>query len=273
MADPTPTDLGALLDEEREKFQSARRVLSYDEYLALAAAHPRRHTRDAARYLRDLFDHFGTEAVERPYGRATRWRLFDLPWEDESGRRDALVGHEALQGDLYRALSNFARQGRVNRLVLLHGPNGSAKSTFVASVMRAMEHYATLDEGALYRYTWVFPRGKVDGGRIGFGSGREEGPRPGESYALLDESAIDAKVLCELRDPAALPDERCYQKRQLEALRGAWLDLGAEQRAALELREVQGLSFAEAAARLRTTPQAVKTRVCRTRALLKAKLG
>lgn len=80
-------------------------------------------------------------------------------------------------------------------------------------------------------------------------------------------------VLCELRDPAALPDERCYQKRQLEALRGAWLDLGAEQRAALELREVQGLSFAEAAARLRTTPQAVKTRVCRTRALLKAKLG
>ena len=44
-------------------------------------------------------------------------------------------------------------------------------------------------------------------------------------------------------------------------------------RAALELREVQGLSFAEAAARLRTTPQAVKTRVCRTRALLKAKLG
>ena len=195
-----PTDLGALLDDEREQFQSARRVLSYDEYLALATASPKRHTRDAARYLRDLFDHFGTSAVERPYGRATRWKLFDLPWEDEAGRRDALVGHEALQGELYRALSNFVRQGRVNRLVLLHGPNGSAKSTFVACLMRAMEHYATLDDGALYRYCWVFPRGKVDGGRIGFGSGRDEGPRPGESYALLDESAIDAKVLCELRD-------------------------------------------------------------------------
>lgn len=220
MADPTPTDLGALLDEEREKFQSARRVLSYDEYLALAAAHPRRHTRDAARYLRDLFDHFGTESVERPYGRATRWRLFDLPWEDESGRRDALVGHEALQSDLYRALSNFARQGRVNRLVLLHGPNGSAKSTFVASVMRAMEHYATLDEGALYRYTWVFPRGKVDGGRIGFGSGREEGPRPGESYALLDESAIDAKVLCELRDHPLLVLSVPTRQRLLKRLLG-----------------------------------------------------
>lgn len=199
MAD-LPTDLTELLDAERADFQSARRVLSFDEYLALAAAHPRRHTRDVARYLRDLFDHFGSEAVERPYGRATRWRLFDLPWEDPAGRRDALVGHESLQGELYRALSNFVRQGRVNRLVLLHGPNGSAKSTFVACVLRAMEHYATLDEGALYRFTWVFPRGKVDGGRIGFGAGRDDGPRPGESYALLDEGAIDAKVRCELRD-------------------------------------------------------------------------
>ena len=130
MAD-LPTDLTDLLDEERANFQSARRVLSFDEYLGLAAAHPRRHTRDVARYLRDLFDHFGAVTVERPYGRATRWRLFDLPWEDPAGQRDALVGHESLQGELYRALSNFVRQGRVNRLVLLHGPNGSAKSTFV----------------------------------------------------------------------------------------------------------------------------------------------
>ena len=49
-------------------------------------------------------DHFGAVTVERPYGRATRWRLFDLPWEDPAGQRDALVGHESLQGELYRAL-------------------------------------------------------------------------------------------------------------------------------------------------------------------------
>jgi predicted Ser/Thr protein kinase len=217
---PDPVDLASLFEEERERFQHARRVLSYDEYLSLVGTHPQRHTRDAARYLRDLFDHFGTETVERPYGRATRWRLFDLPWEDVAGRRDALVGHESLQGDLYRVLSNFVRQGRVNRLVLLHGPNGSAKSTFVACLMRAMEHYATLDEGALYRFSWVFPRGKVDGGRIGFGVGREEGPRPGESYALLDESAIDAKVHCELRDHPLLLLSVPTRQRLLRRLLG-----------------------------------------------------
>jgi serine protein kinase len=202
MADLT-TSLYALFDEERERFQSARRVLSYDEYLALLGAAPQRFTRDAARYLRDMFDHYGTVTVEKAYGKFTRWKLFDLPWEDDAGKREALVGHEAIQAELYRALSNFTRQGRVNRLVLLHGPNGSAKSTFVACLMRAMENYSAADDGALYRYHWVFPRGKgADGGRIGFGasSSSDEGLRVGDSYAHLDEGAIDAKVLCELRD-------------------------------------------------------------------------
>ena len=34
----------------------------------------------------------------------------------------------SVQEEIYRALSNFVREGRPNRLVLLHGPNGSAKS-------------------------------------------------------------------------------------------------------------------------------------------------
>lgn len=221
MAD-LPMSLNALFEEERERFQSARRVLSFDEYVGLFAANPQRHARDAARYLRDMFDHYGTTTVERPYGRFTRWNLFDLPWEDEAGRREALVAHEPIQAELYRALSNFVRQRRVNRLVLLHGPNGSAKSTFVSSLMRAMEDYSTTDEGALYRYHWVFPRGRGgDGARIGFGGGggRDDGPRAGESYALLDESAIDAKVLCELRDhPLLVLPVAMRQKLFREAL-------------------------------------------------------
>jgi predicted Ser/Thr protein kinase len=198
----TGESLRAVIDEARDGFSRERRILSFDEYLDLAAEAPARHCRDAVRWLRDLFDHYGTTPVERPYGRFTRWKLFDLPWEDAAGQRDALVGHEALQADVHRALSNFVRQGRVNRLVLLHGPNGSAKSTFVACMMRAMEHFSTTEEGALYRFHWVFPRGKgSDAGRIGFGWGRDDqGPRPGESYAHLDEGSIEAKVLCEVRD-------------------------------------------------------------------------
>ncbi|MBL8605574.1 MAG: serine protein kinase PrkA [Myxococcales bacterium] len=196
-------DVRAGLEEERGHFSKDRRVLSFDEYLALVEGAPRRYTRDAARYLRDLFEHYGTAPIERPYGHFTRWRLFDLPWEDEAGRADALVHHEGLQAEVFRCLHTFARQGKVHRMVLLHGPNGSAKSTFCASIMRAMEHYARQDEGALYRFNWIFPRGRgTDNARIGFGpSARDfEGPRPGESYAHLEDAAIEAKLPCELRD-------------------------------------------------------------------------
>lgn len=217
-------EIRALFERERAQFEASRRVMSMDEYLAMFAAEPHRHGRDVPTWLKDLFDHYGSSTVQRPYGRLTRWRLFDLPWEDESGRREALIGHEQLQREVYRAVANFARIGRVNRLVLLHGPNGSAKSTFVSCLLRAMEDYSQQPEGALYRFNWVFPRARGrDGARIGFGGSAEgDGPRPGESFAHLDEGAIDAKVPSEVRDHPllALPREvrqafltRCFEGR------------------------------------------------------------
>jgi serine protein kinase len=184
----------------RERFEAEKRVLSFSEYLEEFAAHPLRHTRDAARYIRDCFDHYGAYEVDRPWGKLTRYRLFDLEFEREEGfaPSDFLVGHEAIQEAFHRALQNFAREGRANRLLLLHGPNGSAKSTFAQCVMRALEHYSKSDEGALYRFSWVFPRG-TDGKTIGFGS-RDEGPRPGETYAHLPEGRVDHKMRSPIRE-------------------------------------------------------------------------
>ncbi len=68
------------------------------------------------------------------------------------------------------------QEGRANRLVLMHGPNGSAKSTVAACILRALEHYSTLEEGALYRFHWVFPSRKTVRGAIGFGGeGKSQG--------------------------------------------------------------------------------------------------
>ncbi|MDB4979631.1 MAG: putative serine protein kinase, PrkA, partial [Myxococcales bacterium] len=152
--------------ELRESFTRNRRVMSFGEYFSLFATDTRRQVRSAAQYVRDVFDHFGTETVRTPRGAMTRWHLFDCPWD---GGKDALAGQEEVQAAVYRLVSNFAREGRTNRLILLHGPNGSAKSTFVASLQRAMEHYSTLDEGALYRFNWIFPAQKLTKGGIGFG--------------------------------------------------------------------------------------------------------
>ncbi len=205
MLDPRQrlTQIGAVV---RDRFESEKRVLSFEEYLDLFAQHPWRHSRDAARYLKDCLDWFGTYDIDRPGGAITRWRLFDLEFErveasdaaDLGTGHDFLVGQERLQSSFYRILSNFVREGRTNRLILLHGPNGSAKSTFAGCLMRALEHYSGQDEGALYRFSCIFPRGS-DGKTIGFGS-RDAPLGPGESYAHLPDDRIDVKLTSEVRE-------------------------------------------------------------------------
>jgi serine protein kinase len=191
-------EISAVAESVEKRFLTGRRVLSFSEYLDLFANDPVRYARDASRYVRDCFDHYGTVQVDHPWGRFTRFRLFDLPW-DPTQSHHALIGQEQVQEEIYRSLSNFVREGRPNRLVLLHGPNGSAKSTIVACIMRALEDYSTTDGGALYRFNWVFPSSKTLRGSLGFGQ-KDQAPSTLGSYAHLPDDQIDAKLLVEVRD-------------------------------------------------------------------------
>jgi predicted Ser/Thr protein kinase len=200
------TALDDIAESVERRFQEGRRVLSFQEYLELFAASPARYARDASRYVRDMFDHFGTRVVHRPWGDLVRYNLFDLPWETPDPaaryqrREAALVGHEELQAEIYRSLCNFVQEGRANRLVLMHGPNGSAKSTVASCIHRALEHYSTLAEGALYRFHWVFPSRKTVRGAIGFGGDGSKSASLGGTYAHLDDDQIDSRLVIELRD-------------------------------------------------------------------------
>ncbi|MDP9000109.1 MAG: serine protein kinase PrkA [Myxococcota bacterium] len=229
----------SIAEHVEQRFRAGRRVLSFAEFLMLFDEQPVRYSRDASRYLRDVFDHYGKAIVRHPWGEFTRYRLFDLPWESVSSQngssdgdaaapqqgpnaeprslpRGALVGQEHVQEEIYRALSNFVREGRPNRLVLLHGPNGSAKSTIAQCMMAALENYSTLDEGALYRFNWVFPSQKTIRGSLGFAHDKATGP-VAASYAHLSDEEVDAKLLVEVRDHPLflipIPDRR----RLLEA--------------------------------------------------------
>lgn len=193
-------ELRKISDQLQKEFELERRVLSFQEYLELFASDPVRHTRDSARYLRDMFEHYGRDTLERPWGTETRFKLFDQGFNPERGAGDALVGQEALQAELFRALNNYVREGRPNRIILMHGPNGSSKSTAAACIMRGLEHYSSIDEGALYRFHWVFPNQVRLRGSIGFGGGRRAAKSDDGSYAHLPEEEIDARLVVEVRD-------------------------------------------------------------------------
>lgn len=193
--------LRAIAEEVHASFERDRRVLSFEEYLAVFQEHPERHSRDAAAYLCDMVQHYGREKVERPFGECYRYRVFDQEFVPEDrALSQALVGHELVQEALVRSLASFKREGLANRVLLLHGPNGSSKSTIAACLMSGLEDYSTKDEGALYRFHWVFPKKAVLKGAIGFSGGRKSAPDSVSSYAHLTDEEIETKLVVEVRD-------------------------------------------------------------------------
>lgn len=212
------TALETIRAEVKDRFDAQKRVLSFNEYLDLVQENPRRHTRDAARYLKDCLDFFGRYEVEHPGGTLSRWRVFDLEFGHPTGgqhaelrMRDRLAGHEATQQALYRVLEGFEREGRANRLLLMHGPNGSAKSTFTACLMRGLEAYSETDDGAAYRFSWIFPRVR-EGGGIGF-STSADALGQADSFAHLPEERIITKLQSAVREHPLLLLPREFRQR------------------------------------------------------------
>ena len=174
----------------KEEYDRQNRILSFEEYVDLVRQEPGRQLRSSAQYLSDMMDHFGRD------GR--RFRLFDQEFVDSRFR---LVGQEGTQEQIYQILQSFIREGANNKLILLHGPNGSAKSSIVACLMRGLEEYSNRNEGATYRFHWVFPSDRYGKGGLGLSSGgssRED--EKIESYAKLPDTEIAARISCELRD-------------------------------------------------------------------------
>ncbi|MCK6570962.1 serine protein kinase PrkA [Myxococcota bacterium] len=191
----TEAFLDATIARTRARFVAEKSLLSFAEYLDVVRAAPAQQARDAATYLRDCFLHYGTEKLDRPYGRVTRFKLFDCPFD---GGRDPLIGHETVQEQVFGLVQDFVREGRVNKLILLHGPNGSAKSSFIACILRALEHYSREPEGALYSFNWVFPTRKLERTSIGFGT--QSGVQNLDTFARLGDAEVDARIRSELRD-------------------------------------------------------------------------
>jgi serine protein kinase len=206
--------LSSVGTEVKGSFVENRSILSFEEYLASFLEAPRQHARSSAQYLRDVLDHFGSDERETPIGKLRRWALFDLAFEPE-GRAHRVAGQEEVQAALYLAIGTYVRSGRVNKVVLLHGPNGSAKSSIVSALVRGMEAYSRTREGALYRFHWVFPSERtLRGGGLGFGP-RSEGGEPA-SYAHLDGEALDARLSCPMKDHPLLLVPKAERRKLLE---------------------------------------------------------
>ncbi|MEZ0227787.1 MAG: serine protein kinase PrkA [Planctomycetota bacterium] len=202
--------LGAISSRTQSRFAEHQQILSYGEFLDRVLADPRNHVRAAAQYVRDTFEYFGTRVVRGVEGPITRFNLFDAPF---NAGRDKVWGQEEVQNEVYKILTAFCEKGRIDKLIMLHGPNGSAKSTFMSVLMGGLEYYSRQPEGALYKFNWIF---SDNAERDVFGFHKTKSPRPDGSLAYLDPDEITFKLTCEMRDDPLLVIPRDERLRILE---------------------------------------------------------
>lgn len=195
-----PERLAKLAGFVAQEFSATGRILTFDEWFDLLLKDPRTHARNSAQYARDALDYFGRAQVRTPQGTVTRFKLFDREFDD--GPR--LVGQERAQNELYELLDGYCRLGRIDSLVLLHGPNGSAKSTMLECLQAGLEAYSRTDAGVAYRFAWVFPTREKGSSGIGFGvTPLQKAMRDAfgeESFARLDGELIQARLTDENKD-------------------------------------------------------------------------
>jgi serine protein kinase len=124
---------------------------NFAEYLDIVRADPK-VTRSAYQRLYDMILSHGVDEVVVYKEKLTRYKFFDDPVE---GGKDAVFGLEKTLMSLVNVLKSAAhRYGTERRVLLLHGPVGSSKSTIVRLLKKGLEDYSKTDAGALYTFGW-----------------------------------------------------------------------------------------------------------------------
>jgi serine protein kinase len=127
---------------------------TFEEYLEVVRRTPQ-VTRNAYQRLYDMVLSHGVEEYIDNKKKLTRFKFFR---DEAHGGRDAVFGLDVALMRLMSVLKSAAQgYGSERRIILLHGPVGSAKSTIVRMLKRGAEEYSKTADGALYTYYWTLP--------------------------------------------------------------------------------------------------------------------
>ena len=121
---------------------------SFADYLRLLKEDPR-PLRTSFQRVHDMILAHGVEEYTRFKEKLLHYRFFDDPFE---GGKDAVFGLDKPLMRLVATLKAAAhRLGPERRILLLHGPVGSAKSTIARLLKKGLEAYSRTEEGKIYQ--------------------------------------------------------------------------------------------------------------------------
>jgi len=188
-------DFDAVTAEIQKTFQKNESLKSFQSLVEDTAKDPHKYCRNSAEYLRNVFEYYGFYEVTDVSGEPIRrWRLFDQFFP--------VNGHEAAQNQIYNYIKSFS-ENRNNKIILLHGPNGSAKTSLVSSIMAAMEEYSQKLEGAVFSFNWIFSDDAEHEVGLGFSVSESSVKKANfstESLAFVEPEDITFKLPCPMKD-------------------------------------------------------------------------
>jgi serine protein kinase len=128
---------------------------SFEEYVNLVKKNPR-VTRNAFQRVYDMVLSHGVEEYIDNKKKLVRYNFFK---DEAHGGHDAVFGLDVTLMRLMNVLKSAAQgYGTEKRVILLHGPVGSSKSTIARLLKQGLEEYSRQPEGALYSYHWELPK-------------------------------------------------------------------------------------------------------------------
>ncbi len=146
--------------QDKSAFKELHWEGSFEDYLRMVRENPR-VTRTAFQRLYDMIlSHGKTEYIDNKK-RLIRYHFFH---DEQFGGRDAVFGLDVPLMKLVNVFKSAAQgYGTEKRVILLHGPVGSSKSTIVRLLKKGLEEYSRAPEGALYTFSWNLEKKLPDG--------------------------------------------------------------------------------------------------------------
>jgi serine protein kinase len=132
-------------------FRGLHAEMSFEDYLDTVRDDPK-VARTAFQRVYDMIVSYGQEEYSRNRETFVHYNFFDDPFENG---KDAVFGLDKPLMELVRTFRSAARRyGTERRVLLLHGPVGTAKSTIVRLLKKGIEAYTATDAGRLYCFYW-----------------------------------------------------------------------------------------------------------------------
>jgi serine protein kinase len=154
---PTKTNpLISLIDRKLDlsKFREQHWEGNFSEYLDIVSENPT-VARNAFQRVYDMILSYGSESFTQFKQEYNRYKFFGDPIDHGA---DAIYGLERPLMQLVDFFKSAAQgYGTEKRILLLHGPVGSSKSTMARLLKKGLEQYSRSEAGRSYTYQWRVP--------------------------------------------------------------------------------------------------------------------